>query len=203
MLWSTSSGVLSHAVERAGGEVPEEALPLRRLPQTQVSSFLWCPACSSHRKPRVLWPRSQCAKSAWMSLVLHDGLGFPRRSTHLTTTAEIRRHNVHWSLGALLYLTRYLPLRLVPCFLCVSLTSQPSPLPLQGDTAATASPAPERVPLCLVHLPQPRLLPHRVFLHPPLSGGHCRGPHPPRLSSPATSHHQLLLLWPLQEECSR
>jgi hypothetical protein len=55
--------------------------------------------------------RSQCGKSAWMSLILHEGLGFPLQATRLTTAAEISQHNVHWSLGAILYLTRYLPLR--------------------------------------------------------------------------------------------
>lgn len=55
--------------------------------------------------------KTQCAKSAWMSLVLHEALGFPRTGIHLSTAAEINQHNVHWSLGAILYLTRYLPLR--------------------------------------------------------------------------------------------
>ena len=82
--------------------------------------FLWWSSTGLTLCALRLLARSQCAKSAWMSLVLHDGLGFPRHSTRLTTTAEISRHNVHWSLGALLYLTRYLPLRLASYVLRVS-----------------------------------------------------------------------------------
>ena len=56
-------------------------------------------------------PRTQCVKSAWMSLVLHEGFGFPEDHMMLRSTARISGHSVHWSLGALLYHTRYLPLR--------------------------------------------------------------------------------------------
>jgi ectonucleoside triphosphate diphosphohydrolase 4 len=77
--------------------------------------------------------KSQCAKSAWMSLILHDGLGFPRDNLHLTTAAEISQHNAHWSLGALLYLTRYLPLREIQALQqSVSPSSSHSPSPLSS-----------------------------------------------------------------------
>ncbi|XP_064382622.1 ectonucleoside triphosphate diphosphohydrolase 7-like [Halichondria panicea] len=55
--------------------------------------------------------RSQCLKSAWLSVVLHEGLEFPRESLSLRTLSTLRGQSVAWPLGALLYLTRYLPLR--------------------------------------------------------------------------------------------
>ena len=51
-------------------------------------------------------------KSAWLSLILHEGLGFPEETTSLQSTASINGRSVQWPLGALLYYTRYLPLRL-------------------------------------------------------------------------------------------
>lgn len=50
-------------------------------------------------------------KSAWLSLVLHEGLGFSRESISLHSLASIDGQSVQWALGALLYNTRYLPLR--------------------------------------------------------------------------------------------
>lgn len=50
-------------------------------------------------------------KSAWVSLVLHEGLGFHEDSISLQSTGGINGQNVQWPLGALLYYTRYLPLR--------------------------------------------------------------------------------------------
>lgn len=50
-------------------------------------------------------------KSAWLSLVLHEGLGFPKDSISLHSTASMEGQSVQWALGALLYSTRYLPLR--------------------------------------------------------------------------------------------
>jgi ectonucleoside triphosphate diphosphohydrolase 4 len=50
-------------------------------------------------------------KSAWVSLVLHEGLGFPEDTISLQSTGSIYGQSVQWPLGALLYHTRYLPLR--------------------------------------------------------------------------------------------
>lgn len=55
--------------------------------------------------------RSQCLKSAWLSLILHQGLEFSTDSVSLRTTSSIGGQSVQWPLGALLYFTRYLPLR--------------------------------------------------------------------------------------------
>ncbi len=50
-------------------------------------------------------------KSAWLSLILHEGLGFPDETISLHSVASIKGQSVQWALGALLYNTRYLPLR--------------------------------------------------------------------------------------------
>ena len=55
--------------------------------------------------------RYQCFKSAWMTTVLHKGLRFPSGYKGLKTAQLINGKEVQWSLGALLYRTRFLPLR--------------------------------------------------------------------------------------------
>ncbi|GAB1603982.1 ectonucleoside triphosphate diphosphohydrolase 4-like isoform X3 [Argonauta hians] len=53
----------------------------------------------------------QCFKAAWMSMVLHEGLKFPRSYRHFYSTQNIDGKDVQWTLGALIHRTRYLPLR--------------------------------------------------------------------------------------------
>lgn len=53
----------------------------------------------------------QCFKSAWISVVLHDGLNFPSTYKHLTTVKYVNNSEIQWTLGAVLYKTRFLPLR--------------------------------------------------------------------------------------------
>jgi len=53
----------------------------------------------------------QCFKSAWVTTVLHDGLNFPKDYDGLTTVQMIKGKELQWTLGALLYRTRFLPLR--------------------------------------------------------------------------------------------
>jgi len=55
--------------------------------------------------------RLQCFKSAWLMTILHIHLGFPPRYRRLTSTQYISNEEVHWTLGALLYKTKYFPLR--------------------------------------------------------------------------------------------
>jgi len=55
--------------------------------------------------------RLQCFKSAWMMAVLHDALGFPLNYHWLTSAETVKGRHVHWTLGALLYKTKYFPLR--------------------------------------------------------------------------------------------
>merc|ERR1712098_1033911 len=55
---------------------------------------------------------TQCFKSVWVTVALHQGLTFPRSYGHLTAAPNtVHGEVVHWTLGALLYRTRYLPLR--------------------------------------------------------------------------------------------
>ncbi|XP_069774072.1 ectonucleoside triphosphate diphosphohydrolase 4 isoform X3 [Narcine bancroftii] len=53
----------------------------------------------------------QCFKSAWMHAVLHHGFSFPVNYTNLKTAQLVYDKEVQWTLGAILYRTRYLPLR--------------------------------------------------------------------------------------------
>lgn len=53
----------------------------------------------------------QCFKSAWMTSVLHEGFKFPRSFKRLHPTFMIAGKEIQWTLGAILYRTRFLPLR--------------------------------------------------------------------------------------------
>ncbi|XP_063167660.1 ectonucleoside triphosphate diphosphohydrolase 4 isoform X1 [Candoia aspera] len=53
----------------------------------------------------------QCFKSAWMYEVFHDGFGFPVNYSNLRTALQVYDKEVQWTLGAILYRTRFLPLR--------------------------------------------------------------------------------------------
>ncbi|XP_063818337.1 ectonucleoside triphosphate diphosphohydrolase 7 [Pseudophryne corroboree] len=53
----------------------------------------------------------QCFKSAWVHKVLHDGFYFPHNYPTLKTAQLVYDKEVQWTLGAMLYKTRFLPLR--------------------------------------------------------------------------------------------
>uniref|UniRef100_A0A3P8P2U1 nucleoside-triphosphate phosphatase n=1 Tax=Astatotilapia calliptera TaxID=8154 RepID=A0A3P8P2U1_ASTCA len=53
----------------------------------------------------------QCFKSAWMYEVLHTGFSFPTNYKNLKTALLVYDKEVQWTLGAILYRTRFLPLR--------------------------------------------------------------------------------------------
>lgn len=55
--------------------------------------------------------RYQCFKSAWMHQVLHEGFHFPKDYSSLRTVQLLYDREVQWTLGAILYKTRFLPLR--------------------------------------------------------------------------------------------
>lgn len=55
--------------------------------------------------------RYQCFKSAWMHQVLHQGFHFPLDYPSLRTAQLVYDREVQWTLGAILYKTRFLPLR--------------------------------------------------------------------------------------------
>jgi len=55
---------------------------------------------------------TQCFKSVWVTAALHQGLLFPPGYGHLTSAPNtVHGQVVHWTLGALLYRTRFFPLR--------------------------------------------------------------------------------------------
>uniref|UniRef100_A0A1A8FGP0 nucleoside-triphosphate phosphatase n=2 Tax=Nothobranchius korthausae TaxID=1143690 RepID=A0A1A8FGP0_9TELE len=56
----------------------------------------------------------QCFKSAWMYEVLHSGFSFPTNYENLKTALLVYEKEVQWTLGAILYRTRFLPLRDIP-----------------------------------------------------------------------------------------
>ncbi|NXS95900.1 ENTP4 diphosphohydrolase, partial [Jacana jacana] len=53
----------------------------------------------------------QCFKSAWMYEVFHSGFSFPESYSNLKTALQVYDKEVQWTLGAILYRTRFLPLR--------------------------------------------------------------------------------------------
>ena len=55
--------------------------------------------------------RFQCFKGAWMSQVFHRGFSFPTNFKKLRSAQLVNGKDVGWTLGALIYKTRYLPLR--------------------------------------------------------------------------------------------
>ncbi|XP_068606907.1 ectonucleoside triphosphate diphosphohydrolase 7-like [Brachionichthys hirsutus] len=55
--------------------------------------------------------RDQCFKSAWMYEVLHSGFRFPTNYSSLKTARLVYDKEVQWTLGAILFKTRFLPLR--------------------------------------------------------------------------------------------
>ena len=56
--------------------------------------------------------KNQCIKSAWVTVALHQGLKFPKNSAHLSSSPNtVNGQVVHWTVGALLYRTRFYPLR--------------------------------------------------------------------------------------------
>lgn len=55
--------------------------------------------------------RYQCFKSAWMYEVFHSGFSFPVSYNSLKTALQVYDKEVQWTLGAILYRTRFLPLR--------------------------------------------------------------------------------------------
>merc|ERR1712200_283667 len=56
--------------------------------------------------------QTQCFKSVWVAAALDQGLTFPLHYGHLSAAPNtVHGEVVHWTLGALLYRTRYLPLR--------------------------------------------------------------------------------------------
>lgn len=82
------------------------------------SKWLLCFSCpqmslSSSSDPLLccFYARYQCFKSAWVYEVLHSGFRFPTNYPNLKTAQLVYDKEVQWTLGAILYKTRFLPLR--------------------------------------------------------------------------------------------
>ncbi|CAF0877667.1 unnamed protein product [Adineta ricciae] len=54
---------------------------------------------------------SQCFKSAWLYAFLHDGLKFPVNYQRLRSASLVNNNDVQWTLGAMIYKTRFYPLK--------------------------------------------------------------------------------------------
>ncbi|RWS12840.1 ectonucleoside triphosphate diphosphohydrolase 7-like protein [Dinothrombium tinctorium] len=54
---------------------------------------------------------TECFKSAWITTVLHKGLRMPKTYKNYKSSLTVNSNQVQWTLGALLYRTRYFPLR--------------------------------------------------------------------------------------------
>ena len=56
--------------------------------------------------------KTQCIKSVWIGVALHEGFKFPKHFSHLSSAPNtVHGQVVHWTVGALLYRTRFYPLR--------------------------------------------------------------------------------------------
>jgi len=65
---------------------------------------------SNANEERIL---SECFKVAWISTVLHSGLKMPKTYKNYQSAFSINHNLVQWTLGALLYRTRFFPLRTI------------------------------------------------------------------------------------------
>src|SRR5690606_26448842 len=70
------------------------------------------------RYKRKLYPTAdfkrllyQCFKSAWITSILHDGFQMPQHYSRLKSVSTLNNEPVQWTLGALIFRTRFFPLR--------------------------------------------------------------------------------------------
>eukprot|EP00079_Xenopus_tropicalis_P027668 XP_012822005.1 PREDICTED: ectonucleoside triphosphate diphosphohydrolase 7 isoform X1 [Xenopus tropicalis] len=73
--------------------------------QDRFNSGLYSSHADQHRL------KYQCFKSAWMFSILHNGFHFPHEYPNFKTAQLVYDKEVQWTLGAILYKTRFLPLR--------------------------------------------------------------------------------------------
>lgn len=83
---------------------------------TKYCSTSWL--VTQDRARRNLYPNAdnkrlmgQCFKSAWISSLLHDGLRMPDQYSRFKSVSMLKGEPVQWTLGAILYRTRFFPLR--------------------------------------------------------------------------------------------
>lgn len=70
------------------------------------------------RYRRKLYPNAdnkrllyQCFKASWVTSLLHDGFRMPKNYNHFKSVSKLNNQPVQWTLGALIYQTRFFPLR--------------------------------------------------------------------------------------------
>ncbi len=56
--------------------------------------------------------KTQCIKSTWVAVSLHEGFKFPKKMAQMASAPNtVNGQVVHWTVGALIYRTRFYPLR--------------------------------------------------------------------------------------------
>lgn len=101
-------------MERYSTMVFEEIISKSWSKSCSVRCFLLKESTSINRINCIF--RLQCFKSAWLYAFLHDGLKFPVNYQRLRSASLVNNNDVQWTLGAILYKTRFLPLRLIKSF---------------------------------------------------------------------------------------
>lgn len=94
----------------AGLMKPVQPRCSQRARPTPRTCFWTHPVTQSHSHVCAVC-RYQCFKSAWMFEVFHRGFSFPVNYKNLKTALQVYDKEVQWTLGAILYRTRFLPLR--------------------------------------------------------------------------------------------
>ncbi|XP_073239476.1 ectonucleoside triphosphate diphosphohydrolase 4-like isoform X1 [Porites lutea] len=102
-----------HDVLRIGGQYKATAM---KKAVEEFCKTRWSVLVNRHAKG--LYPHAdahrlqfQCFKAAWVTTVLHQGFKFPQNYSNLRSAFYIGDKEVQWTLGAILYRTRFLPLR--------------------------------------------------------------------------------------------
>jgi hypothetical protein len=109
-LWYTLEDVL-----RLGGQYNQFKF---KQAITEYCNTKW--AVLEERRKKKLYPLAdrdrlvhECFKSVWVLTVLHEGLKMPPSYNQYKSAYAVNGNQVQWTLGALLYRTRFFPLRAV------------------------------------------------------------------------------------------
>ncbi|KRY65500.1 Nucleoside-diphosphatase mig-23 [Trichinella pseudospiralis] len=83
---------------------------------SEFCSLNWTTIWNRYRRKQYLNAdtsriRTQCFKSAWASALLHIGLKFPEDVSNFYSVLTMAGQEIQWTLGAILYRLRHLPLK--------------------------------------------------------------------------------------------